>query len=129
MASERYVLAGLALGGTLIGRDANATARRSCVRARHKQLPTAPEPELYIHHKLKNVLVTHADDARRRTLFSHLRSMGLPRLISVVREPRTSERECRQPSTRSRAGLAASYATALVAHRVVWITPQRGCCC
>jgi 23S rRNA pseudouridine2605 synthase len=58
------------------------------VRVNGAPLPSIERPRLWIHHKKRGVLVTHAsqeESFNRATLFPTLRKMGLPHLISAGR--------------------------------------------
>jgi 16S rRNA U516 pseudouridylate synthase RsuA-like enzyme len=50
-----------------------------------QKLEKTPPPQVWLHYKKRGVLVTHHDPQGREALFPHLRNMGLPHLVSVVR--------------------------------------------
>jgi 23S rRNA pseudouridine2605 synthase len=83
--AEAWIAAGrVAVNGTSIASPALSVTAADRIVVDGKPLPVRERTRLFLYHKLRGVVTTHADPGGRPTIFSVL-PKGLPRLISVGR--------------------------------------------
>ncbi|MCC6776838.1 MAG: rRNA pseudouridine synthase [Hyphomicrobiales bacterium] len=83
--AEAWIVAGrVAVNGEVIGSPARNVTAADRVTVDGAPLPTRERTRLFLYHKPRGLVTTHADPAGRATIFSVL-PKGLPRLISVGR--------------------------------------------
>src|SRR4029079_15932996 len=73
-----------AVNGKLVASPALNVGARDPIEVDGQPLPMRERTRLFLYHKQRGLLTTHADPAGRPTIFSEL-PKGLPRLISVGR--------------------------------------------
>src|SRR5712692_4189030 len=83
--AEAWIAAGrVAVNGTVITSPARNVGAGDRVTVDGKALPARERTRLFLYHKPRGLVTTHADPGRRPTIFAALPA-GLPRLISVGR--------------------------------------------
>ncbi len=83
--AEDWIVAGrVAVNGEVIGSAALNVTGRDRISVDGEPLPERERTRLFLYHKPRGLLTTHADPQGRPTIFQKL-SKGLPRLISVGR--------------------------------------------
>lgn len=83
--AEAWIAAGrVAVNGKLVASPALNVETRDRIEVDGQPLPTRERTRLFLYHKQRGLLTTHADPGGRPTIFSAL-PKGLPRLISVGR--------------------------------------------
>jgi len=83
--AEAWIAAGrVAVNGTVIGSPALNVTTADRVTVDGKALPARERTRLFLHHKPRGLVTTHADPGGRPTIFAAL-PKGLPRLVSVGR--------------------------------------------
>src|SRR6476469_9904362 len=83
--AEAWIAAGrVAVNGKLVTSPALNVEPRDRIEVDGQPLPMRERTRLFLYHKQRGLLTTHADPAGRPTIFSVL-PKGLPRLISVGR--------------------------------------------
>src|SRR6476659_771210 len=83
--AEAWIAAGrVAVNGKLVASPALNVEPRDRIEVDGQPLPMRERTRLFLYHKQRGLLTTHADPAGRPTIFSVL-PKGLPRLISVGR--------------------------------------------
>jgi len=83
--AEAWIAAGrVAVNGTSIASPALSVTAADRIVVDGKPLPVRERTRLFLYHKLRGVVTTHADPGGRPTIFSVL-PKGLPRLVSVGR--------------------------------------------
>jgi 23S rRNA pseudouridine2605 synthase len=83
--AEAWIAAGrVAVNGETIGSPALNIGARDRVTVDGRPLPARERTRLFLFHKPRGLVTTHADPERRPTIFGAL-PRGLPRLISVGR--------------------------------------------
>src|SRR6188472_1445370 len=83
--AEAWIAAGrVAVNGKLVSSPALNVEPRDRIEVDGQPLPMRERTRLFLYHKQRGLLTTHADPAGRPTIFSVL-PKGLPRLISVGR--------------------------------------------
>jgi 23S rRNA pseudouridine2605 synthase len=89
--AEAWIAAGrVAVNGALVASPARNVTAHDRITVDGKPLPERERTRLFLHHKPRGLLTTHADPGGRPTIFSRLPA-GLPRLISVGRLDLNSE--------------------------------------
>jgi 23S rRNA pseudouridine2605 synthase len=84
-AAEAWIAQGrVAVNGAVIASPALNVTPRDRISVDGKPLPRAERTRLFLYHKPRGLVTTHADPAGRSTIFGTL-PPGLPRLISVGR--------------------------------------------
>src|SRR5438132_270979 len=88
--AEAWIAAGrVAVNGAVIGSPALNVTAADRVTVDGKALPARERTRLFLHHKPRGLVTTHADPGGRPTIFAAL-PKGLPRLVSVGRlDPNT----------------------------------------
>ena len=83
--AEAWIAAGrVALNGEVIASPARNVTRADRISVDGQPLPSRERTRLFLYHKPRGLLTSHADPGGRPTIFSAL-PKGLPRLISVGR--------------------------------------------
>src|SRR6476469_6841931 len=83
--AEAWIAAGrVAVNGKLVASPALNVGARDRIEVDGQPLPTRERTRLFLYHKQRGLLTTHADPGGRPTIFTALPA-GLPRLISVGR--------------------------------------------
>src|SRR5262245_19212286 len=83
--AETWIAAGrVAVNGEVIASPARNVTAVDRIAVDGEPLPVRERTRLFLHHKPRGLLTTHADPGGRPTIFSALPA-GLPRLISVGR--------------------------------------------
>src|SRR5229473_300508 len=83
--AEDWIAAGrVAVNGKVIDSPALNVTAADRVTVDGKALPARERTRLFLYHKPRGLVTTHADPGRRPTIFAALPA-GLPRLISVGR--------------------------------------------
>jgi 23S rRNA pseudouridine2605 synthase len=83
--AEAWIAAGrVAVNGAVIGSPALNVTAADRVTVDGKALPARERTRLFLYHKSRGLVTTHADPGGRPTIFAAL-PKGLPRLISVGR--------------------------------------------
>jgi 23S rRNA pseudouridine2605 synthase len=83
--AEAWIAAGrVAVNGKLVASPALNVGARDRIEVDGQPLPTRERTRLFLYHKQRGLLTTHADPGGRPTIFSVL-PKDLPRLISVGR--------------------------------------------
>jgi 23S rRNA pseudouridine2605 synthase len=83
--AEAMVVAGrVAVNGRVINSPALDVTSRDVITVDGKPLPERERTRLFLYHKPRGLMTTHADPEGRPTVFDHLPE-GLPRLISIGR--------------------------------------------
>ena len=83
--AEEWIAAGrVAVNGAVIRSPALNVTERDRVAVDGEPLPTRERTRLFLYHKPRGLLTSHADPRGRPTIFQHL-PKHLPRLISVGR--------------------------------------------
>lgn len=83
--AEDWVTQGrVAVNGRVINSPALDVTARDVVTVDGKPLPAPERTRLFMYHKPRGLMTTHADPEGRPTVFDHLPD-GLPRLISIGR--------------------------------------------
>jgi 23S rRNA pseudouridine2605 synthase len=83
--AEAWIAAGrVAVSGTVITSPARNVSAADRVTVDGKPLPTRERTRLFLYHKPRGLVTTHADPERRKTIFDAL-PKNLPRLVSVGR--------------------------------------------
>ena len=83
--AEDWVTQGrVAVNGRVINSPALDVTSRDVVTVDGKPLPAPERTRLFMYHKPRGLMTTHADPEGRPTVFDHLPD-GLPRLISIGR--------------------------------------------
>jgi len=83
--AEQMVVQGrVAVNGRIINSPALDVTANDAVSVDGKPLPPRERTRLFLYHKLRGLMTTHADPEGRPTVFDNLPE-GLPRLISVGR--------------------------------------------
>jgi 23S rRNA pseudouridine2605 synthase len=83
--AETWIAAGrVAVNGEVIASPARNVTADDRIAVDGEPLPTRERTRLFLYHKPRGLLTTHADPGGRATVFSALPA-GLPRLISVGR--------------------------------------------
>ena len=83
--AEAWIAAGrVAVNGAVIGSPALNVTARDRVSVDGEPLPACERTRLFLYHKPRGLMTSHADPRGRPTIFQHL-PKGLPRLISVGR--------------------------------------------
>src|SRR5262249_2516474 len=83
--AETWLAAGrVAVNGEVIARPARTGTAGARTAVDGKALPGRERTRLFLYHKPRGLLTTHADPGGRPTIFTALPA-GLPRLISVGR--------------------------------------------
>ncbi len=90
LASRRQAEAWIADGrvsvnGEVIASPALNVTARDVVAVDGQPLPLRERTRLFLYHKPRGLVTTHADPAGRPTIFAALSSRGLPRVISIGR--------------------------------------------
>lgn len=83
-AEEMVVQGRVAVNGRVINSPALDVTTRDVVTVDGKPLPERERTRLFLYHKPRGLMTTHADPEERPTVFDNLPD-GLPRLISVGR--------------------------------------------
>jgi 23S rRNA pseudouridine2605 synthase len=83
-AEEMVTQGRVTVNGRLINSPALDVTANDVVAVDGKQLPPRERTRLFLYHKPKGLMTTHADPEGRPTVFDHLPE-GLPRLISIGR--------------------------------------------
>jgi 23S rRNA pseudouridine2605 synthase len=84
-AAEQWIAEGrVAVNGAIIGSPALDVTEDDHISVDGKTLPARERTRLFLYHKPRGLLTTHADDKGRPTIFGAL-PKDLPRLISVGR--------------------------------------------
>jgi 23S rRNA pseudouridine2605 synthase len=83
-AEEMVVQGRVAVNGRVINSPALDVTVRDVVTVDGKPLPERERTRLFLYHKPRGLMTTHADPEGRRTVFDNLPE-GLPRLISIGR--------------------------------------------
>jgi 23S rRNA pseudouridine2605 synthase len=83
--AEEWVTQGrVAVNGRIINSPALDVTTRDVITVDGKPLPAPERTRLFMYHKPRGLMTTHADPEGRPTVFDHLPD-GLPRLISIGR--------------------------------------------
>ncbi|ABD86477.1 pseudouridine synthase [Rhodopseudomonas palustris] len=83
--AEEWVTQGrVAVNGRIINSPALDVTTRDVITVDGKPLPLPERTRLFMYHKPRGLMTTHADPEGRPTVFDHLPD-GLPRLISIGR--------------------------------------------
>ena len=83
--AEEWVAAGrVAVNGEVIHSPALNVTARDRISVDGEPLPARERTRLFLYHKPRGLMTSHADPRGRPTIFQHLPA-GLPRLISVGR--------------------------------------------
>ncbi|HEY0330926.1 MAG TPA: pseudouridine synthase [Rhodopseudomonas sp.] len=83
--AEEWVTQGrVAVNGRVINSPALDVTTRDVITVDGKPLPLPERTRLFMYHKPRGLMTTHADPEGRPTVFDHLPD-GLPRLISIGR--------------------------------------------
>ena len=83
--AELWIAAGrVAVNGAVIASPAHNVTVKDRVTVDGAPLPARERTRLFLYHKLRGLMTTHADPQGRPTIFQHL-PKDLPRLISVGR--------------------------------------------
>jgi 23S rRNA pseudouridine2605 synthase len=83
--AEEWIAAGrVAVNGTVIGSPALNVTARDRISVDGEPLPARERTRLFLYHKPRGLITTHADPQGRPTIFQRL-PRSLPRLISVGR--------------------------------------------
>jgi 23S rRNA pseudouridine2605 synthase len=83
--AEEWIAAGrVAVNGTVIGSPALNVTARDRISVDGELLPTRERTRLFLYHKPRGLITTHADPQGRPTIFQRL-PQSLPRLISIGR--------------------------------------------
>jgi 23S rRNA pseudouridine2605 synthase len=83
--AEEWIAAGrVAVNGMVIGSPALNVTARDRISVDGEPLPTRERTRLFLYHKPRGLITTHADPQGRPTIFQRL-PRSLPRLISVGR--------------------------------------------
>jgi 23S rRNA pseudouridine2605 synthase len=83
--AEEWIAAGrVAVNGTVIGSPALNVTARDRISVDGEPLPARERTRLFLYHKPRGLITTHADPQGRPTIFQRL-PPNLPRLISVGR--------------------------------------------
>ena len=83
--AEEWVTSGrVAVNGRVINSPALDVTTRDVITVDGKPLPAPERTRLFMYHKPRGLMTTHADPEGRPTVFDHLPE-GLPRLISIGR--------------------------------------------
>src|SRR5262249_58001530 len=83
--AEAWIAAGrVAVNGEVIASPARNVTAVDRIAVDGEPLPVRERTRLFLHHKPRGLLTTHADPGGRPTIFAALPA-GLPRLISVGR--------------------------------------------
>jgi 23S rRNA pseudouridine2605 synthase len=83
--AEMWIAAGrVAVNGEVIASPARNVTAADRIVVDGRPLPTRDRTRLFLYHKPRGLLTTHADPAGRPTIFAALPA-GLPRLVSVGR--------------------------------------------
>jgi 23S rRNA pseudouridine2605 synthase len=83
--AEAWIVAGrVAVNGAVIGSPALNVTAADRITVDGKALPARERTRLFLYHKPRGLVTTHADPGGRPTIFAAL-PKGLPRLISVGR--------------------------------------------
>jgi 23S rRNA pseudouridine2605 synthase len=83
--AEMWIAAGrVAVNGEVIASPARNVTAADRIVVDGRPLPTRERTRLFLYHKPRGLLTTHADPAGRPTIFAALPA-GLPRLVSVGR--------------------------------------------
>ncbi len=84
-AAEAWIAAGrVAVNGEVIASPALNVGARDRISVDGKPLPQRERTRLFLYHKPRRLVTTHADPQKRPTIFAQLPA-GLPRLVSVGR--------------------------------------------
>ena len=83
--AEDWITEGrVAVNGRIINSPALDVTERDVITVDGKPLPPPERTRLFLYHKPRGLMTTHADPEGRPTVFDHLPE-GLPRLISIGR--------------------------------------------
>ena len=83
--AEDWITEGrVAVNGRIINSPALDVTERDVITVDGKPLPAPERTRLFLYHKPRGLMTTHADPEGRPTVFDHLPE-GLPRLISIGR--------------------------------------------